>query len=152
MALVASTLSDLLQSTFRGVDSFAAAAAGWASAYRTYAQSAQANGVPPVLTGLEEAVLAGQLTAAFAALDPNTFPSAFEAAFQAFWLTPPVAFGSGAATLAPPGLGSLLVSTYPANLVAPTSAAAAINVAAAIDAWTRLVSVTFPGPVVAVLV
>lgn len=154
MALLQPTLAAGLATAFAGTNSFAEAGAGWASAYATYALAAQANGIFPVFTGLEQQALTSALSAAFqagVASEGATTFAVMELAFQAFWQLPPVAFGAGVVTLAPPGLTALLEATRAPNLVAATSAVAASNVATALDIWTRTVTVTFPGPAVATL-
>lgn len=153
MALLSATLASGLIGAFAGTDSFSAAGDAWASAYASYAQTAQANGIPAVFTGAEQRLLSGSLASAFAAgvNAPGSLLGALELAFQGFWYLPPVVFGTGVVTLAPPGLGTLVGATFGANLLAATAAEAANNVAVALDAWTRTVVVTFPGPVLASL-
>lgn len=154
MPLDPTTLTSGLLGVFAGSSDMADAAASWASGYADYAAVATANGVIPAFTGLEEGVLAGALAAAFAggvASLGTTTLSAMELAFQAFWMVPPVLFGAGVVTLAPPGLSSLLAAVFATGVAAATSAEVAANVAAAIHAWTLTVTVTFPGPTVATL-
>jgi hypothetical protein len=153
MALLVTTLASGLASVFAGVDTFAAAGDGWASAYRSYAQGATAGVALPVFTGLEESVLAATLAGAFAAgiAAPGGTLAALEVAFIAFWVAPPILFGTGVTTLAPPGLAALITATFPGNLLAATGAEAAASIAAAFDSWTRLISVTLPGPTVVTL-
>lgn len=154
MALLQPTLATGLATAFVGTNSFAEAGAGWASAYATYALAAQANGIFPAFTGLEQQTLANALAAAFqagVASEGATTFAAVELALQAFWILPPIVFGAGAVTAAPPGLAALLEATRAPNLAAATSAVAASNVATALDTWTHTVTVTFPGPAVATL-
>jgi hypothetical protein len=152
VALDPTSLATSLGSTFVGVSDFVSAGRGWAAAYKSYAQAAQAGVTVPTFTGLEEGVLASGLAAAFAAgiADPAGTPQRMEVAFQAFWMVPPVVFGAGVTTLAPPGLSALIAATYPLNVVS-SATGAATNIALALDAWTRLVTVTLPGPVVVTL-
>lgn len=153
MALVSAVLANSLAPTFAGVDTFATAGNGWASAYATYALSATAGVALPAFTGLERQLLAANLTAAFALgiIDSSAAMSAMELAFQAFWFLPPVIFGTGVVSVAPPGLAALIAATFPANILAATSAEAASNIASALDTWTRTVIVTFPGGVTVTL-
>ena len=154
MALLVQTLADGLASVFAASSDFAEAASSWADAYSTYAQAATAGVAIPVFTGLEEGLLASNLAAAFAAgvaSEGSTTLAAMEVAFQAYWLVPPVVFGAGVVTVAPPGLAALLTAAIPALLVATTSAMAAGIFATAIDAWTHTVIVTFAGVVTVTL-
>jgi len=154
MPLDPTTLTSGLLGVFAGSSDFADAAASWAGAYADYAAVAMAGVAAPVFTGLEEGVMATALTAAFAggvaSLGTTTLP-AMELAFQAFWFVPPVVFGAGVVTLAPPGLAALLAAAFAAGALAPTSAEVAAGVAAAIHAWTLMVAVTFPNGTVVTL-
>lgn len=153
MALSPGTLAAELTPVFGGTDSFVSAGAEWARAYKKYAETAQAGLALPIFTGVEEAVLAASLAAAFAAgiAAPAATPDFMEAAFIAFWMAPPVVFGAGVVTVAPPGLAVLIRATFPVNLLAATASAASAVLAGAIDVWTRTVTVTLPGPTVVTL-
>lgn len=143
------TLTAGLTPVFAGSDDVVAAGQAWAAAYADYAAVAMAGVAAPVFTGLEEDTLAAGMTAAFtagvASLGTTTLTD-MELAFQAFWLVPPVVFGAGVVTLAPPGLAAALAAVFAAGAVATTSAEVAAAVAAAIHAWTLTVTVTLPGP------
>lgn len=154
MPLDPSTLASGLSDVFEGSDDMVAAAQSWAGAYADYAQVAMAGVAAPVFTGLEEATLAAGLAAAFAggvaSLGTTTLP-AMELAFQGFWMVPPVVFGAGTVTLAPPGLAAALAAVFAGGALVPTSAAMAAAVAAVLHAWTMTVAVTLPGPSVVTL-
>lgn len=153
MALDPTNLASGLIPIFGGTDNFVTAGLAWASAYKSYAQVANAGVFLPTFTGLEEGILATALAGAFAAgiAAPNLTPEAMEAAFIAFWLTPPVIFGAGVVTAAAPGLAALIRATFPINILAVSAPAAAAVIAVAIDTWTRTVAVTIPGPTVVTL-
>jgi hypothetical protein len=154
MPLNPATLASGLSSVFAGSSDVAAAGSAWAGAYRDYAAVAMAGVAAPIFTGLEEGVLAGALAAAFtagvASLGTTTLTD-MELAFQAFWMVPPVVFGAGAVTAAPPGLAAALAAVFATGALAPTSAVVAAAVAAAIDTWTRMITVQLPGPVLVLL-
>ena len=147
MPLLASTLASGLSSVFTGVDSYQAAGTAWSNAYDVYARTAVAAGAPAILTGLEKTVMARSLAGVFeagVASQGSSTLASMEAAFAAFWMLPPVVFGAGFVSAAPPGLAGLISATVPLNIVAATSAEAASNIANAIHTWTLSITVTFP--------
>lgn len=128
----------------------AAAAAGWASVYRAYAAAAQscllASPSGPSLTAAE-ATLTATLTTAFQGTNPATLASGVAAAFTAFWLTPPVAFGAGA-VVAVGGTGALQTALTGLWTVSPppskTPLQAADDHAALLHAFTLTVAAAHP--------
>jgi hypothetical protein len=174
MTLVASKLQNPLRDLFEGTNGFPSsqddAAADLAAIYRTYAADAAAATTQPLGAALTAArtTLSAALAAAFAAAKeagPSgvaTLGGAMDAAFVAFWLTPPMAFAfpatgtatiAGVVTAAVPGvLGPALTSLFLAGAAGgPTAAQQAQAMAAVLDAWTRTVLVvntpiTPPGP------
>ncbi|MFI7128803.1 hypothetical protein ACIBQ1_24080 [Nonomuraea sp. NPDC050153] len=162
MPLDAKALGDDLTALFEGRKGFpestADAAKAWAKIYRDYAANGRAGTAAPLATGLDtaETNLAKALDPIFTAARggaAKTFATDLDAAFVAFWFTPPVQFAAppvtGAVTAAPPGvLGPALATVFTAGAAAGSSAAdQAKAVAAAIDTWTRTVIVTITPPV-----
>jgi hypothetical protein len=174
MPLSSAALASALEDLFQGEGGFPAdeAEAGrrWAEAYRSYAAQAQAGTTVPLdfpLTGAEQ-TLSGTLAGGFAtaeAAGPGgaaALAAIMDAAFVAFWLTPPVAFAvpplgpptmAGVVSAAPPGvLTGVLSALFLAGVAQQASAAQqAQALAAALDAWTRTVLVVNtpvvpPGP------
>lgn len=125
-----------------------AAAADFAGIYATYAATAQAGVLLPLLTGTEDTRFAAALAVSFA--NPQGSPASAAAAFVAavteYWLTPPVPFGTPpvltlgivTAFVGAPVLQSQLESLF----AAPNTAAVfAAGLAAALDVATRTVTV-----------
>lgn len=124
----------------------------WAHAYATYAKSAQSFVLmaPPNSLDAGEKVMAGALAIAFAAsfLDRQT-ATAMAAALTAFWLAPPVTFGTGLVTAVggTQALAQALPSIWEGNMAARLPASACCKlIAAAIHAFTLTVVTTTPNP------
>ena len=155
MALVASTLTQALERMFRNPQADPARAASQlATAYRDYAQTAQAGASLPVFLHTEtlgaKAVFLA-ITASPLMGNPQTFARSWLAAINAFWLASPapVQFaGAGAGPITPSLAGEALVSalTTAASGFKPASLAASL-IASAVDAYTHtfLVFLTPPG-------
>ncbi len=150
MSLTASDLADGLTIDPQG--DYSVAAQLYADAYAAYAADARSpmTGFPLNLTA-PTATLQSALAAAFSAgFDANATAEAMDAAFTAFWLSPPVAFtGSPPGTVtAVTGAGTLapaLLAAWQANTSGDASTAdSATQIADAIDAFTRTVIVTHP--------
>jgi hypothetical protein len=169
-AALASALKDLFEGAGGHPADEAEAGRRWAAAYRSYAADAVAGTTAPLNASLRSAeqTLAGTLARGFAtakAAGPGgaaALAAIMDAAFGAFWLTPPVAFAiprtgpptmTGVVSAAPPGvLTGALSALFLTGVAQPASAAQqAQTLAAALDAWTRTVlvintPVTPPGP------
>ena len=131
----------------------------WAKAYSGYASAATAGPTVPLTPSLQaaETTLAGSLRSAFEAAQAAgpggqaVVLSAFDAAFVAFWLTPPVAFATppvtGVVTLAPPGvLAGALASVLAAGMGGAGADDQAAALASALHAWTGTVMVVNTTP------
>lgn len=131
----------------------------WAGVYRGYAAGATAGPTVPLAPALQsaESTLANSLRGAFEsgqAAGPGgaaTVLPLLDAAFVAFWLTPPLAFATppvtGVVTVAPPGvLAGALASVLAAGLAGADANAQAAALASALDTWTRTVMVVNTTP------
>jgi len=131
--------------------SFVEAGTRWADAYAAYASAAQSPmGGAPLGVAAAKPVLASALAAAFAGgVIPATTAAAMDAAFTAFWLTPPMTFvGVPPGAVTAVGAGTLvaaLIAAAAANLASQADAdGAAASMAAAIHAHASTVIVTHP--------
>lgn len=125
----------------------------WAKAYAAYAADGRASGgVPPAPLTANESVLAAALGSLWASCrDPGTDAQGMASALTAFWLAPPVVFGSGAVTAVggTSALQSALPGVWASNQGGKQSAeSCAKKLAAVIDTFTHTVIVTLPGPIV----
>ena len=132
--------------------SFEEAGKRWAHAYATYAADAQSFvlEVPPNSLAAGERVLAGQLAVAFAAsyIAPQT-AYALAQGLTAFWLAPPVTFGTGLVTAVggTSALAQALPSIWLANVAGKRDARTCCQlIAAQIHAFTLTVVTTTPNP------
>ena len=129
------------------------AASHWSQIYAQYAASAQspAGGSAPSLSAAQ-GLLAQTLVGAFSGSDPNYTSQALTAAFTAFWMLPPVVFSDAGVVTAATGaaiLPSALMAAWAVNLATNADAGQASGrIAGVLDAFTRLVIVTAPGPIV----
>jgi hypothetical protein len=153
MPLVVSTLSDLLEASFVSYPGDAQRSAdGMAMAYDTYCKSGLAGGVPPLFTGLEKQNLMGILLSSIMSKKgtPDQIAQAWSSGIQTYWMSPPVVFTAppiiGVVT-AMPGAGAVIaaIKGVMAN-TDNTAASAAQGIAAALDAATKTVLVTFSAP------
>jgi hypothetical protein len=145
MALVQATLKASLKALMdTNPSTGAAAATAWGLAYDAYAKLGQANAIPGVFTGSEPTQFTNAILALFNAANgtPASAAAAFQAAVTAYWLTPPVIFGTGAVTAIPglPGLSALFTSLFSDKDLA------ANNLATIFDVCTKTVTVTFVTP------
>lgn len=123
-------------------------------AYADYAKFATSFGTPAAFTGLEAKQMERRLTAAFrnpAGGNPGRGGGGIIGGLQAFWLTPPVAFGYGpASTFAgAPVLGSCLGASFTNPRI--SEGLAAKKLANCLDKATRLVftiGISGPQPIV----
>jgi hypothetical protein len=162
MPLNSRGLGDDLAALFEGRNGYPASTAeagkAWAAIYRGYAAEAHAGTAAPLAPGLAaaETALAGALETIFTDAQggaAGTIASDLDAAYVAFWLTPPVQFATatvtGAVTVAPPGvLGPAFATVFAAGAAQSKSAAdQAKALADALDTWTRTVIVAITPPV-----
>ena len=164
MALDPLKLAGALADLFGGVPAVPADAieAGmkWAEVYRQYASNALAGPTAPVDAALTAAakVLATALASAFTVataagpLGAAAVPPLMDAAFEAFWATPPIPFAppppappafAGVVTAPEPGsLATLMTTALAAGLIPGASTSLQGSaVALALDTWTKTVSV-----------
>ena len=114
------------------------------SAYNSYAVTAQANGLPPLLTGLEKVRMAQVLVQSFIPGSGSRLArSGIAMSIATFWTG--VVFGVGVFTLFPNAL--LEDSLNSAMRLGLSCEAAASNLAGCIDAATHASIVTFPPPI-----
>lgn len=160
MPLVSTGLTQSLSDLFSGSPGYPAdagqAARAIAAAYKSYAANALAGTTTPVALSLEgaQSTLEASLASAFqgaqaaGAAGLSALAAALDAAFVAFWLTPPVAFAAppitGVVTMATPGLlqslfSALFESGVSTQASAPRQASSLANL---LDTWTRTVVVT----------
>lgn len=152
MALVAKTLEISLLQMFKSQKGLSArdAAHKWARAYADYAQMAQADGIPPLLTGAEAVMLENSLYSVLSGpkvATPATMAAAWASGVVSFWNAPPVFFGPGnviTASLAMPIILPLLTASFLNSRTTPEAAAA--TMASTLDAATRTVIVLIPVP------
>ena len=125
----------------------------WARAYAEYAKAAQSpTSAPPAPLTIQEQVLAAAMGVTFVSsiVSPQS-ATQIANALTSFWLLPPVVFGPGLVTavggtaLLTAALQSVWLGNQASGL---PPGAATRNIATAIDAFTRTVIVTSPGPVV----
>ncbi len=153
MPLIVSTLSSLLETSFMSCpDSAQKSADDMATAYDTYCKAGLAGGIPPLFTGLEKQALMSILLAAIIskAGTPDQIAQAWSSGIQTYWLSPPVVFTAppiAGLVTAVPGAGAVIaaISGVMAN-TKNTAASAAQGIAAALDAATKTVLVTFSSP------
>jgi hypothetical protein len=162
MALSLSTLqTEFRTRVFEGNhETFPAAGAAWAKAYRNYAKDAlSCLGVSPAAPSLDaaEAVLGAALAGVFASsTDPVNTATNMDPPFVAFWLAT-LFPGQTAPPVAPPGIIGPALTALWVPVPAPpapqnTDPAVAAQVHAAVfDTWTRTVVVshapTCAGPI-----
>jgi hypothetical protein len=152
MALVSKLLELSILQMFKQQKGLSAkdAANKWARAYADYAQMAQADGIPPLLTGAEAFMLENTLYAVLSSpktATPATMAAAWAAGIVSFWNAPPVFFGPGTvvtASLAMPVILPLLTASFLNSRTTPEIAAA--SMASTLDAATRTVIVFMPVP------
>ncbi len=120
-----------------------------AAAYLRYAQTGQANGIPPVLTGAARRMTRVLLPALMVPQGGSlpTLAGALATSLLAFWTG--VVFGVGVFTvLSSPVCSSCLLASCRGALPA---ARAAKNIARCLDRATKTAIITFPPPVGPVL-
>lgn len=148
---------------FGDIDSFRSsrqAARAWANAYRVFADTGTAFFVSPNSLDLSEAVLYDHLIDIFVLPAMPTLVTNLTAAFTAFWLgdpihvppVPPVSFpsvppGVVTAVLGAPAFASALDARWGGWAgESRSNSVEATFLATALDAMTRTVEVTQPGP------
>ena len=161
MTLSKSSLHDGLAKLLGSDMPASAKAAGldWAKTYRGYGAKATAATTAPLAPALAsaETELAKALRGAFEAgqaAGPGgaaVVAPLLDAAFVAFWLTPPLGFAAppvtGLVTVAPPGvLGGAFGAVLAAGLGGASAGQQAAALATALDTWTRTVTVTNTTP------
>ncbi len=141
-----SDLNDLLDGTTPYGATHAAAGTSWSNVIGVYSLTGTANGVPPIEVGGARTTLATALATAFASI-PGTiaaFASSFRAALDAYWTTG-ITFAG--ATGPPVPTGGAAFQAAVAAINESTHVGAALALRDAVAAYTKLVQVTFPGPV-----
>ena len=164
MPLVSTGLTHSLTELFSGNPGYPAdadaAASAIAAAYKGYAANALAGVTTPLSPSLAGAqtTLETSLASAFRSAQAagnaglSALAAALDAAFVAFWLTPPVAFAAppiaGVVTTALPGqMQSLFTALFQNGVASQASAASqASSLASVLDTWTRTVVVTNTPP------
>jgi len=163
MSLDPEKLAKALNDLFRGVPAFPAdvdkAGEEWANIYREYVSGAVAGPTAPVADTLEPAagVLAKALAGAFTkAVDAGpggmaVVVAAMDKAFVAFWATPipfaaPPAIAGVVTAPASGSLAGLMTTALAAGLVPGATGLQGTAVAAALDSWTKTVSVVNTAP------
>ena len=124
----------------------------WAHAYAAYAKSAMSFGIPQPPNSLDagEKVLAGIFASSFASsfLTQQTAQQ-MAAGLTAFWLTPPVTFGTGVVTAVggTSALAQALPGIWASNMASRLPASTCCQlIAAAIHTFTLTVITTTPNP------
>lgn len=153
MPLIPGTLSASLVAVLGAPSQNAAQKAQeWAAAYQGYALTATAGVLLPIYVGIEGQALAARLAPVFGTRQqsPYEFARALAGGVEAFWLLPPVPFSGGVAAglvSAFPGKAAL-ISAVVSILSAPNQRHEPVagQLAAALDAATRTVTVTFAPP------
>jgi len=122
----------------------------WAQAYLRYAKEAQTAFGKPSTLPANQLALAASLAIVFSSW-ATTVPATAQrmaAAFYAFWFAPPVAFtgsfpGAVTAVLMPPqALAQALQVAWLSGFASRSNDTVAGNIARALDAFTRTVTVT----------
>lgn len=153
MPLVVATLASKLEAAFMSHPGSASKSADdMASAYDAYCQSGLAGGVPPIITPAAKQALMGMLlgTIASGSGSPAQIAQAWSNGIMMYWMSPPVMF------TAPPIIGVVTAMPGAPGAIGPltgvfangqnTAASAAQGIAAALDAATKTVLVTFSAP------
>jgi hypothetical protein len=116
-----------------------------AKVYADYAQAAASAFGPAALTGIEKETMANAMAGSF---QPNGAPPSaiggIVGGLTAFWLTPPVVFGAGVASVVPPTINACLASSF-TNPKIPAGVAAA-KLANCFDQGTRSIIVASGAP------